>query len=224
MLIGHLAVGLSIKRVEPRISLGTLIAAALFADLLWSIFMLAGIEHVGILPGVKLNRLIGYEIAYSHSLLMDVFYGALFAAVYFLWRRYPRGAWILFAAVLSHWFLDVVSHRQDMPIAPGVDAVFGLGLWNSIPATILVEGGFWLLAIIAYARATCPKGRAGTYGFWSAIALLTVIGAGNLVTPPPSNAVRAGIGSLTLFLLIVAWAYWMDHVRGAVTFPGRPGN
>ena len=223
MLVGHLAVGLSIKRVEPKISLGTLIAAAMFADLLWPIFMLAGIEQVGILPGVKLNRMIGYDIAYSHSLLMDAIYAALFAAVYFVWRRYSRGAWMLLIAVLSHWLLDVVSHRPDMPIAPGVHTVFGLGLWNSIPATILVEGGFWLLAIITYVRATYPKGRAGTYGFWSAIALLTVVGAGNLVAPPPSDPVRAGIGSLTFFLLIVAWAYWMEHVRGAGNLPRQTG-
>jgi len=168
MFVGHLAVGLVAKRIEPKLSLGTGVLAAMLVDLLWAIFLIAGIEHVRFKPGMGAgNYFDAYDIAMSHSLLMGAVWAALFAAAYFLRRHYPRGAWILFAAVLSHWFLDFVSHKADMPLAPGVHRYFGLGLWNSIPATLVVEGGFWLVAMVLYVRATRPKNRAGVYAFWT---------------------------------------------------------
>jgi hypothetical protein len=161
------------------------------------------------------NYFDAYDIAMSHSLLMGAVWAALFAAAYFLRRHYPRGAWILFAAVLSHWFLDFVSHRPDMPLAPGVHRYFGLGLWNSIPATVIVEGGFWLVAIVLYARATHPKNRAGVYAFWTVVVLLTLAWYNNIAGPPPRNPHTAPIVSLIFFSLVVAWAYWMNRLRPA---------
>ena len=215
MFVGHLAAGLVAKRIEPKISLGTWMPAVLLADLLCFPFVIAGIERFGVEPGVRVNRMVGRDIAYSHSLLMDAIWAALFAAVYFLRRRYPRGAWLLFVAVLSHWLLDFVSHRPDMPLAPGGHRYFGLGLWNSIPATLIVEGGFWVVAIILYVRATRPKNRAGRYAFWIGIALLTLVWYGNITAGMDPDPVRAGIGGLILFSLMVAWAYWINRLRPA---------
>ena len=217
MHVGHFAVGLAVKRIEPRISLGTALLAALLADLLFCTLSIAGIEHAGFLSGVATNRFFGYNIGYSHSLLMDVMWAALFAAAYLLRRRFPRGAWILFAAVLSHWLLDAVSHRPDMPLAPGAPIALGLGLRNSPLATLLVEGGFWLLAIVLYARAMHPKNRTGIYAFWIGVGLLTFFGAANVLsTKPPPSAVQAGIASLIYFSLVVAWAYWMNRLRVSI--------
>jgi hypothetical protein len=213
MFVGHLAVGLLAKRIEPKVSLGTWMLAALLADLLFFPFMLAGLEHVVAVPGVTSNRMVGQDIAYSHSLLLDAVWAALFAGVYFLRRRYPRGAWLLAAAVVSHWVLDVISHRPDMPLAPGGQQVFGFGLWNSIPATLIVEGGFWLLAIILYVRATRARKRMGVYGFWIGGALFTLIWHGNITAGLDPNPIRAGSGGLLVFSLIVAWAYWMNRLR-----------
>jgi membrane-bound metal-dependent hydrolase YbcI (DUF457 family) len=216
MHVGHFAVGLLAKRVEPKLSLGTLVLAAMLSDFLWAIFLFAGIEHVRFKPGRgAANYADAYDIALSHSLLMDVVWGALLAAAYFLRRRYPRGALVLFIAVLSHWVLDVLAHRPDMSLAPGTDRFFGLGLWTSLPATIIVEGGFWLLAIILYARATRPKNRWGVYAFWSVVALLTLVWYNNITGPPPPSARVAGISSLIYFSLVVAWAYWMNRLRPA---------
>ncbi len=217
MFVGHLAVGLVAKRIEPKLSLGTGVLAAMLVDLLWAIFLIAGIEHVHFKPGMGAgNYFDAYDIAMSHSLLMGAVWAALFAAAYFLRRHYPRGAWILFAAVLSHWFLDFVSHRPDMPLAPGVHRYFGLGLWNSIPATLIVEGGFWLVAIVLYIRATRPKNRAGVYAFWSVVALLTLAWYNNIAGLPPRNPHTAPIVSLIFFSLVVAWAYWMNRLRPAL--------
>jgi len=158
--------------------------------------------------------MIGLDIVYSHGLLPDIVWAGLFAVAYFAIRKNARGAYVLFAAVLSHWVLDVISHRPDMPLAPGAHTVLGFGLWNSLPATLLVEGGFWLLAIGLYVRGTKAKGRAGIYGFWIVIALLTWIWLGNITTPPPPS----GIGSLVFFALVIAWAYWMNRCRPSRSF------
>jgi hypothetical protein len=216
MLVGHLAAGFVAKRMAPEISLGTGVLASVAADLLWCIFLLAGIEHVHIKPGMgAANYFDASVIAMSHSLLMDVVWAALFAGGYYFWRRYPRGAWVLFAAFVTHWLLDFVSHRPDMPLAPGLHMVFGLGLWTSVTATVIVEGGLWLLAIILYCRATQPETRAGVYAFWSIIALLTVVWYNNIAGPPPPNAHTAAVASLIFLSFVVAWAYWMNQLRPA---------
>jgi membrane-bound metal-dependent hydrolase YbcI (DUF457 family) len=205
--------------MEPKISLGTWMLAALLADLILFPLLIAGIESFGRQPGDGLNRMVGQNIVYSHSLLMDVTWAGLFAAAYYWRRRYPRGAWLLLAAVVSHWLLDFVSHRPDMPLAPGMRQTFGLGLWNSVPATLVVEGGFWLLAIMVYVRATHPAGRAGVYGFWIGVALFTLSWYKNITTGMDPNPVSAGIGGLIFFSLMVAWAYWVNRLRPVPRVP-----
>jgi hypothetical protein len=226
MLVGHFAVGFAAKRIEPALSLGTLVLAAMLADVLAFTLVAAGIEHFRVATDVQRNRLIGDNIVYSHSLLMDVFWGALLAGAYFLWRRHAGGAWILFAAVVSHWVLDVVSHRPDMPIAPGIPRAFGLGLWNSMPATLMIEGGMWLLAIVLYVRATRAKKRTGVYVFWVGIVILTLAWLGNISTPPGSgqSAIAAGLTSLVFFGCAIGWAYWMDRARSSSSAYSAPAG
>ena len=218
MFVGHLAVGLAGKRVEPKTSLGTWIMAALLADLIVFPLLIAGIEHFHAEPGVTVNRMVGF-IPYSHSLLMDIVWAGLFAGAYFLKRRYARGAWLLFGAVLSHWVLDVLSHRPDMPLAPCLPAVFGLGLWNSIPATLVVEGGMWLFAIIIYVRATNSTNRADTYGFWIGVVFFTLAWFGNITSGMDPNPVRAGISGLIFFSVMIGWAYWINRLRSVAEPP-----
>ena len=203
MLVGHLGVGLIGKRVEPKISLGTWMLAVLLADFICFPLLIARVE--------QFHGSVG-DIPYSHSLLMNAVWAALFAAAYYLRRRYPRGAWLLLGAVVSHWVLDVISHRPDMQLIPGIHAVWGLGLWNSIPLTLIVEGGFWLLAIVIYVRGHAPKKLLGVFAFWIGIALLTLAWYGNIRRGMDPDPVRAGVGGLIFFSLIVAWAYWINRL------------
>jgi membrane-bound metal-dependent hydrolase YbcI (DUF457 family) len=217
MLVGHFAVALAAKRVDPKISLGTLTAAAMLPDLLWPPLMLAGLEHVKFRPGVMgaAQYLDMVDVEISHSLVMDVVWAGLFAAIWYWRRRDARAAWIIAAAVISHWILDVVSHPPDMPLAPGIQLFLGLGLWTSIPATIVVEGGLWLVAIVAYVQTTRAENRSGIYAFWIGIVLLTLLWYNNIAGPPPPNPDRAPIGSLVVFSLAVGWAYWMNRSRSS---------
>lgn len=214
MLVGHFAVGLGAKPIAPRVSVGTLMLAAVVADLLFWAFVLLGIEHVRVSPGITAtNALDLYDIPWSHSLAMDTVWAGLLGGVYFVRHRNPRGAWILATVVLSHWVLDFVSHRPDMPLAPGLHAYLGLGLYNSRMGILIVEGLLWVVGIVLYSRATKARDRAGLFGFWLAVILLTTLWIGTINGKPPSNLRAAGVSSLIFFLCVVGWAYWMERVR-----------
>jgi hypothetical protein len=215
MFIGHFAVGLGLKKVAPRVSLGTLFLAAQFADLLWPTLLLLGIERVELAPGAAGPPLNFTYYPFSHSLLMVLVWSALFGTAYRLIWRYPAGAWVCAAAVLSHWLLDLVVHHPDLPLYPGGAERVGFGLWGSLPASLSVElllfsAGTWL-----YWRSTRALDRIGSAGFWSLIGFLLCIHAANVCgAPPPSVAAVAWAGHAQW--LLVLWGWWIDRHRSAV--------
>ena len=117
MHVGHFAVGMFAKKMEPKLSLGTCVLAGLLADFLVFALILAGIEKYQFLKEGRgaANYAVAINIAWSHGLLTGAVWAALFAGAFYAWRKNVRGAWILFAAVLSHWLLDFIAHRPDMP-------------------------------------------------------------------------------------------------------------
>jgi len=219
MLAGHVAAGFLGKRIAPSLSLGTAVAAGLAADLLWAVFLISGVERFEIVrPGPTLmTSEVVTHIDWSHSLALDLVWAAVFAGVYFWWRRDGRAAWVIAAAVVSHWVLDFASHKPDMPLAPGIPRFFGLGLWTSIPATLVVEGGVWVLAVVVYLRATQAKRRAVHFVLWIGFAVITLAWYNNIAGPPAAMNYRAaGMASFTFFVLISAWAFWINRWRVAV--------
>ena len=215
MFVGHLAVGFAGKRLAPKTSLGTLLLASQLADVVWPVLILTGVEHARITPGITaVSPLDLYDFPYSHSLLMDVVWAGLFAGAYYVARRYSRGAWVLFATVVSHWVLDWLSHRPDMQLAPGAPARYGMGLWNSIPLTLAVEGAMWIAGVAVYLRSTKARDRVGAAGFWPMIVLLSAIWLGSIFGPPPDA--RAAAMSALAMVVIFAWAYWIDQHRPAI--------
>ncbi|MBZ5560854.1 MAG: metal-dependent hydrolase [Acidobacteriia bacterium] len=216
MFIGHFGVAMAAKRAAPRTSLGTLFLAAQWADLLAPILWFAGIEQVRIAPGTtRVTPLDFVSYPISHSLLMDAVWATLLAGVYWAVRRYLRGAVMVWLAVLSHWVLDFLTHRPDMPLLPGGGPRVGLGLWNSLPGTIVVEGLIFVAGIALYLRATKARDGIGRYGFWALIAVLALVYLANLFGPPPPS-VRAIAWAGQSMWALVAWAYWIDHHRTAL--------
>jgi hypothetical protein len=216
MFLGHYAIGLAAKKLTPYTSLGTLVAAVLLLDLLWPVFLLLGVERVELDPGNTVLTPLAFEhYPWTHSLLMALVWAAAFAAVYLLFRRYPRGAWMIGIGVISHWLLDLVVHRPDLPIAPGLNARFGLGLWNHAPATVAIEAALFAAGLWLYVRSTEPVDNLGTYGLGAfAVALVAIYGAVLFGPPPPSIDAVAFTG-LAQWLL-VACALWVDRHRVAV--------
>ena len=214
MFIGHFGVGLGAKRFAPTVSLGALILACQFADLVWPTLVLAGVERVRIEPGATLVSPLDLAYyPYSHSLAMLILWGLALGFTYRALARAPtRAALVLAAAVVSHWLLDVIVHRPDVPLAPGFGPKLGLGLWNSLPLTLLVEFGLFALGTAAYLRATRARDRAGTIGLWALVVFLTLVELANLFGPPPPSATAVAWAAESMWLL-VAWGYWLDRHR-----------
>ncbi|HXI09193.1 MAG TPA: hypothetical protein VNK06_00200, partial [Thermodesulfobacteriota bacterium] len=142
MFLGHYGVGFAAKRFAPDTSLGVFFIAALLPDLLWPVLVLLGVERVAIAPGVtRVSPLVFEYYPYSHSLLSVALWAAAFALLYLLAGGGRKTASVLGLAVLSHWALDALVHRPDLPVTPGGGLKAGLGLWDSVAATIAVEGG-----------------------------------------------------------------------------------
>jgi membrane-bound metal-dependent hydrolase YbcI (DUF457 family) len=219
MLVGHHAAAYAAKRIAPRVSLGTLLAASLFPDLLVSVDQLAGIEHARSTPGITaFSSLDAYDVAISHSLATSVMWAVLLGLAYLWWRRDPRGSAVVAAVVFSHWVLDVVSHRPELPLAPGVHWYLGLGLWNSIPMTFVVEGTLWVLCIAIYVRATRSTGRYGSIGLVVLIGVPTGAWIGTPIGSLPPGQLNAAvlIALLVIQTGLCVLAHWIDGHR-----PGR---
>lgn len=213
MFIGHFGVGLGAKRAAPRTSLGTLFLSAQFIDLLWPTLLVAGVERVEIRPGItRVTPLDFVSYPVSHSLALVVCWGVLFGGTYWFVTRYRAGAAITALAVISHWFLDALVHRPDLPLAPGSAAKAGLGLWNSLPATLVVEGLMFGAGVVIYLRSTIAVDRVGRYGTAALLVLLVLIYAANVAGPPPPNVDAIAWGGQAQWLLVLL-GYWIDRHR-----------
>ena len=219
MFLGHFGIGFGAKAAAPKTSLGTLFLAAQFVDLLWPTMLLAGLERVRIAPGITTVTPLDFtHYPITHSLVAGVLWAVLFGAVYFLLRRYPRGAWICAAAVVSHWVLDLLVHRPDLPLVPGLGVRVGLGLWNSLPATLVVELSIFAIGVWLYLRSTRPLDRTGSIALWALVGFLLLVYAANLFGPPPPSATAIAWAGQAQWLLVI-WAYWVDRHRAADVTP-----
>jgi FtsH-binding integral membrane protein len=216
VFIGHFAVAFAAKRAAPELSLGTLILAAQLADLVWPTLVLLGLEWFEVRPGITAVTPLDFvHYPYSHSLVAMALWGLGLALAWLAVRRgKPRAALLLAAVVLSHWVLDVVAHRPDMPLTVGGEARLGLGLWNSVAGTLAVEGALFAACTAFYARTTRALDRTGSWALWGLVAFLVVIYVANLFGPPPPSTTAVAWSAQAIWLL-VAWGYWVDRHRGA---------
>jgi hypothetical protein len=213
MFIGHYALALAAKRTAPRASLGTLFAATSLADLLWPVFLLLGWEHAHTVPGPNPFLTLWLDsIPISHSLVTLIGWGALFGFAYRTRTGDARGGVLVALLVVSHWVLDFVTHRPDMPLYPG-GTPLGLGLWNSVAETLITEGVMFLAGVWLYATATRARDGVGRYAFWGLIAFLVVSYVGSLYSPPPTAMFALAIGGIVFGWLFVGWAAWADGHR-----------
>lgn len=217
MFIGHFAVSFAAKKPAPRVSLGTLFLASQFIDLLWPFFLLFGIEAARIDPGnTAFTPLDFYHYPYSHSLLTVLLWSVAFGGVYYALKRNAQASLILGIVVFSHWVLDFATHRPDLPLAPGSDIYFGLGLWNHVAAAIIVEVLIFAGAVALYSRVTKASDKVGTYALWGLVAFLILIYFANVFGPPPPDESALAYAGL-LQLIFIPWMYWIDRHRKTVT-------
>jgi hypothetical protein len=217
MFIGHFALGFAAKRVVPRVSLAMLLAAALFADILWPVLVLLGFEVVRIAPGnTAFTPLEFVSYPWSHSLLLLIVWGGCVGVWYRGIFGGRRTFIVLAALVVSHWVLDWVTHAPDMPLYPG-GPKFGLTLWNSVPGTMAVESAMFAAGLYLYARTTEASDPIGRWALVALAATLAVIYlADSLVGTPPPSVRAICIVALAASVVFPAWAWLVDRHRTPV--------
>jgi hypothetical protein len=213
MFIGHYGVSLAAKRYSPRVSLGAFFLAVQLLDVLFAVFVLAGIEKMRIVHGfTAYNPYELYWMPYSHSLVGALAWSAVAALAFLLVaRRLARrersiAAAVLGAAVFSHFLLDIPMHTPDLPLGPGAGSPrIGLGLWNHRDLAIAGELAVLLVGSFVYLRASRARSRGfalATAVFGAALVALTI--ATPFMPDPPSGrafAVQALVSYLILALV-----------------------
>ena len=213
MFTGHFGVGFAAKQVLPKTSLGTLFMAAQFIDLLWPTFLLLGVEQVRVEPGATAVTPLVFEYyPYSHSLIAVLGWAVLLGVAYLMMRRDRFSAVVLALLVISHWILDVLVHKRDLPLLPGSGTLVGLNAWSSLPITLAIELPLFTVGVWLYSRTTTPRDAIGRWGYIGLVLFLLTLYAGNLFgAPPPNASAIAWAGQLQW--LLVLWGYWIDRHR-----------
>jgi membrane-bound metal-dependent hydrolase YbcI (DUF457 family) len=217
LFLGHFALAFAAKKADPEVSLGTSFLAAQLPDMLWPCFVLAGVEHVSIAPGDTAFTPLRFDsYPFSHSLLAVALWASVMAGLHYSSKHRARAAALIGLLVLSHWILDYVSHRPDMPLFPGRSPRLGLGLWNSVPATLAVESALFVGGVALCLAATRGRDRIGSYGLAALVGFLGIVYVANVVGPPPPSAEAVAIVCLLGVGLIIAGAAWVDRHREAI--------
>jgi hypothetical protein len=213
MFIGHFAVGLGAKALKPQASLGTYFLAAQFVDLLWPTLLLLNLEVVAIAPGITAMTPLDFiSYPYTHSLLMAVVWSAVAFGIMYIVKKNVAVAALVGLCVGSHWLLDFITHRPDLPLTLAETTKVGLGLWNYKALTAIIEFTMFLGAAWYYNKKCVSVDKIGTYGYWSLIAFMLFIHIGNLFGPPPPSVTAIAWAGHLQWLFII-WAYWVDGHR-----------
>lgn len=219
MFLGHYGVAFGLKRADPKLSLAALFLAVQFVDLLWGIFIILGWERVRIDQYAENPSLalIFEQYPISHSLLGVVCWAVVFGAVAYSLptrdrsRHHVTAALLLALAVASHWFLDLVVHQPDLPLAGTESAKVGLGLWNSVALTIAVELAVLFGGLLLYL--TAPSRRIQPRHGRLAVLLVVMLAAyaASFFSPLPTGANSIGIGAIAIIVVLTSLAGWADR-------------
>lgn len=215
MVVGHYAPAFAIKAMRPAIPLWLLFIAVQLVDVAWAALVLAGIEKLRIVPGITASNPFDlYYMPYTHSLVAGVLWAV---AASFLCKplrgvRHWAAAAAIGAAVLSHWLLDWLVHRPDLPLYDDAMKV-GLGLWD-YPALALSLEAFLLFGGMAlYLRRTRARNALGRWGPPAFGILMLSIQVTVFFGPPPTSSAATAMTALVSYAAFAAGAQWLDRQR-----------
>jgi hypothetical protein len=205
MFVGHYAVALAAKRFTPRTSMGLLFIAVQLLDIVWAPLILLGVEHAGVVPGLlPASALDLYDMPWTHGLVAAIGWG------WFAYRFSKNG--VLGACIFSHWILDFVTHRKDLPLFRGGTKV-GLGLWRFREASFLVEVGLLIGGLLLYEASTRATKPAGQFAMRAFVGALILLEAFNIYGPVPANIRQVAISAEVAYLVLAAVAWRLDLLR-----------
>jgi len=209
MFIGHYSVAYAAKAVAPGAPLATYFLAVQALDVLFTLFVLTGVEHLEIVHEfTSTNPYRLYDMPITHSLVGSLGWAIAFGILAAFLRLPRRESLWLGLAVFSHFILDLLVHTPDLPIAGNDTAKLGLGLWNNVPLVIALElllllGGWLLFTRSKATDATFPQQRNRV--FLGVLVLLTII---TPFMPDPSSPTVFAIQALASYCVLAAGSAW----------------
>jgi hypothetical protein len=206
MFIGHYGVAFATKAAAPRVPLGVTFIAVQLLDVLFSLFVFAGIERMRIVPGfTQYNPYDLVFMPYTHGLVGALGWSLAGGAAWYLARRSKREALVIGGAVFSHFILDVPVHTPDMPLLGDDSLKLGFGLWNHWPWAVALEVvtliGGWAVWIAWRGRNDRPREREMV--FLLALVLFTIA---TPFLPAPSSPDAFGVQALVFYAGLAALA------------------
>lgn len=193
MLIGHYGPAFMIKAIDKKVALWMLFIAVQVPDIIWATLILLGIEKSSINTDLTSNPLDLSFMPYSHGMLSTIVYSLIIVGILMLipyFRKNKAIAWWLGLAIFSHWILDFISHRPDLPLICNSYKV-GLGLWNYPTWASIIEVGIFLGGAIWYAIKVKGFKTWAAWLFWSFIIIATLLSSfrGDAMGPTSVNSV-----------------------------------
>jgi len=155
MIIGHYAVAFAASKSTRELPLWHAMIAVVWLDILHSSMVILGVERAIIVPGI--TAVVPIDLAYypfSHSLVASLAWSLAALLLYglLLRRGWAAAGWAA-VCVFSHFVLDLVAHRPDLPLfLDGGPPKFGLGMWHSMVLTFTVENLILYASLWLYLR------------------------------------------------------------------------
>jgi len=214
MFVGHYGVSFAVKSYEKHIPLWLLFIAVQFVDVLWAIFVLTGIEKVRITPGITAtNPLDLYYMPYTHSLVAVLLWsGVGFIGYKIIHKGASYAAFLVAVAIFSHWVLDLIVHRPDLPLYDDTYKV-GFSLWNYPALALALEASILFFGIFLYLRGSKAVSSIGKYGMLAFGIILLIVQGIVFFGAPPSSSSAAALTALLSYVVFAGFAYWLDKKR-----------
>lgn len=214
MFVGHYGPSFAAKAIRPALPLWVLFLAVQLVDVGWAVLVLLGVERVRIVPGITASNPFDlYYMPYTHSLAAAILWSVAAALLVWLRGRTGRGsATVIGLAVFSHWILDLLVHRPDLPLYDDTMKV-GLGVWNYPALALSLEAALLFGGMILYLRATRPVNALGRLGPTAFGIVMLAIQAYVFFGPPPASSTAFAITALTFYAVFALAARWLDRQR-----------
>lgn len=210
MFIGHIGVGLSLKKLDRTVNVGWLIGVAFLLDILLWLFVLIKVEGVRVPEDYSSRHYLYFDFPYSHSLVASVGWSGLVFLIARMISKSTGKAFVLSLAVFSHFLLDALVHPAQLPLLGEDSAKIGMGLWNYLYLELIIEVlllsfGFWV-----YSKTASIRNRSR----WILGVILLLVSAmtigGQLAGPAPEPASQVPISSFSLILLLTFIFLYFD--------------
>jgi hypothetical protein len=214
MFAGHVGAALAIGRAERRVNIGVFVAAALLLDFALWVLVLMGWEAVIIPADFASTHQVRFVFPYTHSLVAGVAWSVFAAAA--AWAVYARldssrvrASLLVAAAVFSHWLLDALVHRPEMPLPGSSSRMAGLGLWDHMPVALAVEAMITVFGLVLFIRGSGLSARKSAAFMALNVIILAATVAGMTLAPPPPSGPAMAATSLIVLIAVCALTAWL---------------